>query len=167
MYGDIPLVYENIAREVLEEDAVDFMAARGWLLCMGFEVVRVKRLDTVRAFELCARTSFLAARCLIYVILSWLKTCCTKFARSDGTSGWTYSGDISMLASMLSLSFEGAAHTVYGCEALAASPLKWKGLISACCSLSRIEFLKASVCSGDSVSDFAIRGMTFVSAARR
>lgn len=72
-----------------------------------------------------------------------------------------------MLASMLSLSSEGAAHTVYGCDAIAASPSKAKGLISACCSFSKIERLRASVSSGDSVSDFAIRGTILVSAARR
>ena len=72
-----------------------------------------------------------------------------------------------MLASMLSLSSEVAAHTVYGCDAMATSPSKRKGVISAFCSFSKVERFRASVSSGDSKSDFAIRGMTFVSAARR
>lgn len=72
-----------------------------------------------------------------------------------------------MLASMLSLSSEGAAHTVYGCDATAASPLKAKGLMSACCNFIKVECLRTSVSLGDSVSDLAIRGITLVSVARR
>ena len=72
-----------------------------------------------------------------------------------------------MLASMLSLSSEGTAQTAYGCDEVAASPSKEKGLMSACCSFWKVERLRASVSSGDIVSDFAIRGITLVSVASR
>ena len=72
-----------------------------------------------------------------------------------------------MLASMLSVSSDSAAHTVYGYDAIAASPSKENGLMSACCSLWEVERLMASISSGDCVSDFAIKGIMLVSVARR
>lgn len=95
------------------DDTIDDAADENGMeleVCSGIDGFEDSRIEAPTAVARHSRNFFTAA-CLSQATFSGSKTCATRRGRSDGRSGWTYSGLIRRLASMLSISFDSAEET--------------------------------------------------------